>query len=350
MLIVGCAAWLALEHAAPAQTPLRAPAPAEDTATSQARALFTEGTEDANRGDWSQALPAFERSEALRPHAVTTYNIGFCERALGRTMRARKMLGKALAENAAHGGVELPDDLSASARTYLAELERRIARAVVSVSPADSAITVDGAPLERGTTDGPRPVLWAGTRDPGPGEPPPASTFELELDPGSHVLVASRDGYGNEVTTRTFEAGAETALTLTLSVPAPAPAPAPASASAFAPASTPPPAAPSRLPLTLAIVVGGAGLATGAIAGSIALAQRQKLSSDCPTFSCSGSGATDLSRADTAADVATAGFIVGGIGAATALVIWWLSSRSAPATARLQPWIASGQGGVSGTF
>src|SRR5579864_117728 len=104
---VGCAVWLLLAHAASAQTAQESGPLAEDSATGQARALFNDGTDKAHRGDWSQALPAFERSEALRPHAVTTYNIGFCERALGRTTRARKMLGKALSENAAHGGVEL---------------------------------------------------------------------------------------------------------------------------------------------------------------------------------------------------------------------------------------------------
>jgi hypothetical protein len=357
-----CAALLLIALPAVAQRASAPAAPpstvADDSATSQARALFTQGTDSANRGDWSQALPAFERSEALRPHAVTTYNIGFCERALGRTMRARKMLGKALAESAAHGGVELPADLAASARTYLAELEKRIARAVVTVTPGDASILVDGAPLERGTSEGPRPVLWAGTRDTGAGEPAPAGTFELELDPGAHVFVASKEGAGNQVVTQTFQAGTEIELTLDVSPAAPSPSPVAAQAPPAA-LSAPPAAAdtgqartPSRVPLYVAIGVGAAGLATGVVSTSIALAQKSKVVDNCPQFTCMGAGTTALSRADTAADAATVGFIVAGVGAATAAVLWWLlpGPAPAPAAARLSPWVGPGGGGVSGTF
>src|SRR5215472_10152804 len=99
----------------------RAQAPAsEDAATLQARAFFNEGTDKAHRGEWSLALAAFQRSWALHPHAVTAYNIGYTERALGRYTRARKMFGEAFAESAAHGGVELPQELAAAAKMYLA--------------------------------------------------------------------------------------------------------------------------------------------------------------------------------------------------------------------------------------
>ena len=360
--LLGCAAWLLSARAASAQTERGAAPPAEDSATSQARALFNDGTDKARLGDWSQALPAFERSEALRPHAVTTYNIGFCERVLGRTTRARKMLGKALAENAAHGGVELPEELATAARTYLAELERRVAHALITLSPAGASIVVDGRPLERAKTDGPRPVLWAGTREPGPAEPVPASTFELELDPGAHVLVVTKAGYVDQVATQAFEAGADVQVILRLSPPA------------AATASRAPEAegtgAPGRLPLYVALGIGGAGLATGAIAGGIALAQQAKLPGECPRNLCSGDGPqATLSRAGTAADVSTAGFVVGGVGAATAAMIWWLSPRAATPAAqlgatghagepgggtfrdvRLTPWIEPSGGGVSGTF
>jgi hypothetical protein len=339
-------------------------APAEDTAVSQARALFNEGTERAQHGDWSQALPAFERSSALRPHAVTTYSIGYCERALGQIVRARKTLGKALAESAARGG-ELPDDLTTAAKTYLAELERRVARAVIRLSPEDASVLVDGRPLERATTDGPQPVLWAGTRDLGPAEPAPAARFELPLDPGVHVLIVAKEGYANEVTTRTFEPGSEVQLDLKLSP-----------AQQLAPGSPGPGAegagtgARSRVPLNIALGVGGAGLITGAVAGGIALGQAAKVRDTCSaSHACTGTGSTYLSRADTAADVATVGFIVGGVGAAAAGVIWWMSAKGAGASAeppasaaskasargglrdvRVTPWVTWGGGGVTGTF
>jgi hypothetical protein len=94
----------------------------------------------------------------------------------------------------------------------------------------------------------------------------------------------------------------------------------------------------------------------GAIAGGIALAQRENVVRNCaPNFACTGAGATYLARMDTAADVSTAGFIVGGVGALTAAVIWSFSLASHGATGkasagRVGPWLSPRGGGVAGTF
>ena len=370
----GCAGWLLFISTASAQT-AQGPPPAEDAATSQARALFNEGTDRAHQGDWSQALAAFERSAALRAHAVTTYNIGYCERALGRYTRARKMLGKALAENVAHGGAELGDDMATAAKTYLAELEKQIARAVVSVSPDGTSLSVDGRPLERAPDDGPRPVFWAGTRELGPGEPAAASTFELQLDPGAHVFVVSKAGYSDNVTTRSFEPGSAVDLAFQLSpLPVASSAPtagAPAGGNGEA-ATSPGARAGSRVPIFIAFGVGAAGLATGAIAGLVAMSWKTKVDGACSkTTGCTGNGSSYLSSADTAADVSTVGFVVGGVGAATGLVLWWLLPKG-PAAPTMQPgalgaarvgstagvlrdvhvtpWLTPTGGGVLGTF
>jgi hypothetical protein len=69
---------------------LAAPTGADETASlAQARAAFAEGAARVGRADWAGALAAFERSAALRPHPVTTFNLGACERALGHYTRAR---------------------------------------------------------------------------------------------------------------------------------------------------------------------------------------------------------------------------------------------------------------------
>jgi hypothetical protein len=323
----------------------------DDAATVQARTLFNEATADAHRGDWLLALGAFERSSALHAHAVTTYNIGYCERALGRYTRARKMFERALAESAAHGAAELSDDLASSAKTYLAELERQIARARVDLSPEGAAILIDGRPLEREPTDAPRPVLWAGTRQPGAAETAPPSTFELHVDPGSHVFVVSKAGYVDDVSTRTFEAGAATNFVVALSPVAPAVGTVvlpPRRGTESLPTRA---RAPSQVPIYVGLGVAGAGLATGATAGIIAIRLNNK---------------GDKSSAGTPADVSTTGFVVGGVGAAFALVYWWLSREGAAAPAvagfapaaasgsvgalRVTPWATLGGAGVAGTF
>jgi len=324
--------------------PTPPPAP-PDTGTDQARSLFNDGTEKARRGDWSVALTSFERSEALRPHAVTTYNIGYCERALGRYTRAREILGRALAENVAHGGAELPDDLASAAKTYLAELERQIARAVVSISVEGATVLVDGRPLERAATDGPRPVLWAGTRDLGAAEAPPASTFELQIDPGPHAFVVSKAGYVDDVTTRSFEAGTPSTVAIELKVAAPA-GPAPEASSALAERHA---QSPNRAPIYISLVIAAGALATGATAGAIAIDLK-------------GEGNAHYGSAGTAADVSTVAFVVGGVGAATGAILWLLSpkdtSRSSGAAGRTRflgelrvaPIVIPGGAGVVGTW
>ena len=105
-------------EASPAARPESTPAagPATNPAVTEARAAFQEGIALAKAERWALALQALERSDALHPHAITTYNIGFCERQLGHLTRARKLLAKSLADHRARGEVELPTDLVSAHR------------------------------------------------------------------------------------------------------------------------------------------------------------------------------------------------------------------------------------------
>src|SRR5262249_46268244 len=105
-----------------------AAAMAQPDAVEQARSLFAEATALARSGDWAGALARFRLSAQLRPHAVTTYDIAYCERALGHRTRARALFRAALAARDARGQLELPADMLEAARGYAAELERGIAR------------------------------------------------------------------------------------------------------------------------------------------------------------------------------------------------------------------------------
>src|SRR5438094_10672406 len=86
----------------------------------EARKLFIEGAALVKRAQWSEALAAFEQSARLRPHAITTYNIGACYRAMGRYARARETFGRALAESDASNH-QLPESLADEARAFAAE-------------------------------------------------------------------------------------------------------------------------------------------------------------------------------------------------------------------------------------
>ncbi len=316
---------------------------ATETAAS-AREAFRRGTELARAAKWSDALAAFERSAELRPHAVTIYDIAFCERALGRYTRARKLFAKALLDHRARGAVELTENLATAADDYLAELDRKLARLTITLWPPDAAIAVDGAPLEVVASQGGRPLLIAGTRPTGAPEVVGASTFELLLDPGVHEMVLLRAGYQGATIERTVAQGDRSELELRATLPA----------SAKPETREQGTISGSRLPTYVALGVGGAGVAVGVVAGIIAVGKWQQLDKLCPDHRCDdGSPHSTLQAARTAADIATVGFVVGAAGAATGFGLWWLSrptSKPESQPAQLQVQVGVGSLLVTKTF
>lgn len=188
----------------------------EPAATDIARDEYARGNALARGTQWGEALGAFEASLRVRPHALTLYNIGVCERVLGRATRARERFRGALARADADA-TELPASLREETEGFVAEYARVLARASVRLSPADAGLAVDGRPL-RERREGERFVLEAGLEPPGVGKAPSAGgEFDLELDPGTHVLTVSRPGYRDVVVTRDFAPAQRGELDLVLS-------------------------------------------------------------------------------------------------------------------------------------
>jgi hypothetical protein len=193
------------------------PVAASDTPDiTQARQEFLNGAELVKEARWGEALAAFERSGKLRPHAITTYNVGACQRAMGLYTRAQKTFRDALSQNETAGKTELPASLIVDIDGYLSQIRSLLANVMVTLVPANAALTVDGRPLEVTDPGASPPVLSGGVLPPGPGVAPPASIFRVELDPGVHVFTLSRKGYADAVINRTFSPGASTELALHL--------------------------------------------------------------------------------------------------------------------------------------
>lgn len=184
--------------------------PSEDDAVVRARKHFEDGITFVREHEWGRALEAFESSAALRPHAVTTYNIGACHRAMGRYTRAKAALQDALARH--ESGESLPPNLIEDSNRFLGEIDRLLAHVKLRVSPADARVAVDGAPLKLISKPGGPPLLVAGVRGAGPGERLPAKTVELVLDPGAHVFLLSRKGFSDVALNRTFPADSRSEL------------------------------------------------------------------------------------------------------------------------------------------
>jgi hypothetical protein len=218
--LVGLAIFLA--HAtASAQDRLEPDAPAEaarapEDLRRQAGEAFQRGTRLVGEAKWAEALASFEEAQALVPHAITLFNIGACERALGRYVSARATLGAALALHA-RGTKTLPATLVEDAQAFRREIGGLLARVSIDVQPAGASLAVDGRPLSTGpAVPSAPPLLVAGVRPPGKGEPLPARRVVLELDPGRHLLTFSRQGASDSLVVRDFRSGDNPPLALSL--------------------------------------------------------------------------------------------------------------------------------------
>jgi hypothetical protein len=346
--LLGLAKAFAISEAV-AQTETVAGVPAETPEVAQARAAFADGIELARQGRWTDALSALTRSNELRPHAVTTYNIGYCERSLGRYTRARKMLTRALASHEANGEKELSDDLVTAARGYLVESERQIARVTVTVLPETATVKVDGRPLEIVATEGPRPTALAGTREVGPAEIVPAKTFDVHIDAGTHVFVVTTNGQGDVATTQTFLPGASVAIELNGAETRDLPKkPADDMGS---------PGQPNRTPAWIAFGVGGAAAVVGTVSGAMAFAKK----TDVNACTSKPSPTCDEERQDgnRVADIATVAFIVAGAGAGVGVVLLLTTpakkvaagvTAALPERGFVRPYVGLASIGVEGRF
>lgn len=106
----------------------------------------------------------------------------------------------------------------------------------------------------------------------------------------------------------------------------------------------------SKLPTYVALGVGVAGLATGVVAGALALGGKSDLDSRCSQDQCPPSARGDLDTLKTESTISTIGLVVGGVGLATAALFWvlsWPTSKSEPVGTTK---VRAGSGGVSFTF
>ena len=125
----------------------------EDPQVTRARALFVEGTAHANEMRWGEALARFESAQKLHPHPGTVYNIGICQRALGRYAQARASFRRALDEHRAT--TVLADGTVANIEGYLRDTAESYAKAVDLIASAGSPTFLElsralyGDPFER---------------------------------------------------------------------------------------------------------------------------------------------------------------------------------------------------------
>jgi hypothetical protein len=261
----------------------------------EARALGDEGLTLFDGRQWADAFEKFRQAEALFHAPTNVLFMARCNARLGKLLEARRLYAAVADETLAGDAPAQFHEAKRAAAEENAALASRIPQLAVVVRGATGAVvTVDGAPLA--SLDQP-----------------------LAVDPGTHVLAASVEGRAARQTITVPEGSGITRVDIDLSPPAPPPP---------APAPPPPPPAPSEpetralyWPAGMAFSLGAAGVVVGGVAGAIALSTLDDIRSRCVDGHCPPEDEALGDRAGTLADLATASFVVGGIGLAAGVFL-----------------------------
>ena len=306
--------------------------------TAAARSLGVEGFKLAAAGNCAEAVDRVARSEALH-HAVSVLEkLGECQLKVGKIVDGVESLRRAARERLAPDAPPAYIAAQEEAKRALADATRRLAHVNISVSgPPTSAVsvTIDGTPMATASLN-----------------------TDWPIDPGDHVIAASAPGFLSATSTVHSVEGGSNPVALTLKEgPHETPPPPAAGASAAPVAAVPlqPPPPPAASSHTAAYVVGGvgiAGLAVGVAGGLIALGDKSSLSSACHNGACPESSASTLSGGQTAGTVSTVGFIVGGVGLAAGVTLYFvhLGGSATDAAPAAHAYLGPGSAGVVGSF
>jgi hypothetical protein len=309
------------------------PALAQSPDEQQAEALFREGRDAIDHGDFNAGCAKFAASLRLTQRPGPLLNLANCEEHQGRLVSALAHWTDGIAL------LPKTDERIASARDRVEALGRRIPRLTVTLAPSPptgTKVTLDGATLS-----------------------PAALGLPSPLDLGEHTLIASAPGHADGKQTLVLAEGERREITIFPGDALPAvvtpPPPPPVVEKPIVPVEPPPSS--SGGARTAGFVVGGAGvvsLAIGAITGVMTIGKKNAVEEACggPTGPCLAANPADVRSLEksgiTLSTVSTVTFIVGAVGLGAGVTLVLLGGRRrAPTTATLTPLVSTSGGGLS---
>jgi hypothetical protein len=329
-----------------------APAAAQgDEQRSGARTLATEGAQAFNEGRFKDAVDLFGKAESLMhapPHLL------FMARAhakLGQYVKAREAYLKIIKEQLPPNAPQAFRDAQAAAEEERKSVEPHIGRLKVTVEGAegakDLAVAVDGQPF---------PTVLLGVPQP--------------MDPGDHTVTASATGFKAAPASVSLKDAGSAAVVVRMevdsSVPPPGAAPSPAASTGVlsAPSGAPPSDTGGggnglRVGSYVGFGVGAVGIALGTVFVLKSASNRKDAdaaSSECgsPCYKDDPAAlkVADLDdKARSAQTLGIVGYVVGGLGVATGVTLFVLSSgKSSDSAAYVAPYVGAGALGVRGAF
>lgn len=297
-----------------------------------AQSHFRRGVELFEEQDYTSALVEFRRAYETAPNWRVLYNIGNTCFQVNDYACALKAFEKYLAE----GGSEIAATRKADVERDVGKLRARVARLTVTTNVPGAEVFVDEVSV--GQTPLEAPVL---------------------VSAGRRKVTATYQGRSSAQRVVDVAGGDAVAVQLDLQAPEPARSPVVAQAPAPLPPAT---RRPSMAPAYIGLGVGGVGLGIGAAFGVAAMNGKSDLDKVCSTkAACPPSSQSQIDSLSRNATISTFGFVVGGVGAATALIYWIATSGSGveaqpqpqdtpSARLRVTPWIGPTSAGVAGSF
>lgn len=289
------------------------------------RSLAEEGGELYQKGDYAKAFAKLDRAYEIYPVPSIGFYSARCLEALGRWVEASERYVAVTRLDIPATASEVHRKAQADAVEARRKLLPRIPKLQINVegaAPKDVVIKVDGIALKAAQVGLPRPS-----------------------DPGEHVIVADR--WGDVLERRAIlEEGGLRTVDLVFEVRKDAPPPTDEEVSGF------------HITSYVLMGLGGAGLLTGGVTGTILLVEDARLSDECSVDRCSAR--SDVGLANAMRLPTTISLAAGGGLFATGLLMYYLAPASAKVEASpeepgteevsVMPLLGPGFVGLSGTF
>jgi hypothetical protein len=318
-----------------------ADSPDDPAVRAAAESLFAQADQALERHDYAVACPKLEAVSRLLPGKIgASMRLAECYEAAGRVASASLAY-----ETAERLATAAKDPRASAAHAKVQALAPRVPLLLIAVP--EVMRSWPGLTVQRDAVDG-------GTREWGALVP---------VDPGRHTLRVSATGKQPWTTYVDAVAGAgvhKVEVPVLLDDPASRPPEAPVQPKVVErPIQPPAPAAPVdtgssgsfRRPAGIAFLGGGAaGLLVGAVTAGLTASKRSSLLEQCPKGDCfMPSLQPDVDKMHTLAAASTAGFAVGGVLAATGVILVVTAPNAKPQAA-LSPLLGPGFAGVHGRF
>lgn len=258
------------------------------------------------KGRWDDAYASFAKADGLAHSPVFVLYMARCRQNAGKLLEARDHYHRVAGEKL---DAQAPEPFLAAvtdARTELGELESRIPSVRLVVSGAARArvtVTIDGKRV-------------------------PAGSDVVSLDPGVHGIEAASAGRSVHEDVRLAEGERNKRVELD-----------------FGGADSVGAEEGSLVPGIVALALGAVGLGVGAVTGAVAAAKASKVKEGCVDDHCLASDADELATTKALATASTVGFVVGGVGVGTGIVLLVVRPGGGSDTAESGAWW-----GVRGSF